>query len=104
MSKGLRVKVWNGDQSQFLGFGRYVDDVVTYAALMPDGSLRSSRNAEETIPADQLPEGAVQQELPKNPKIVLDNGQVVYGCQVWWESVPETVTVEEDNGYDPWVD
>lgn len=98
----MRVKVWNGDQSQFLGFGDYVGKVTVYACHMPDGSLRSSSNAEEPIPEDQIPEGGFQTELPDNPKIILDDGRVVYGCQVWWEAVSEMVTVEEEDGYDPW--
>ena len=32
-----------------------------------------------------------------NPKLVLDNGQVVWGCQCWWGS--ESATRERFKGY-----
>ena len=37
--------------------------------------------------------------LPSNPKIELDSGEVVYGCQVWWTRVPEE---KEDHDEQPW--
>ena len=85
--KGQRVRVWNGDQSKYLGEGEYVGEATIYAIEMPDGSLRSNSNAE--IEPDDVPEGGVVRSVPNNPKIVLDNGQTVYGCQVWWEPVEE---------------
>jgi hypothetical protein len=30
------------------------------------------------IPPEELPEGL------KNPRITLDNGEIVWGCQCWW--------------------
>lgn len=80
----MRVDVHNGDQSVHLGHGTYVADVSVYFVILPDGSLSSLSNAEEEPAADTIPPGAVVRESPSNPKIVLDNGQVVYGCQVWW--------------------
>jgi hypothetical protein len=84
-----RVRVWNGDKSEFLGEGNYVGDVSVYFFRMPDGSLQSLKNAEIEPSEDLVPEGAVVVESDGNPKIVLDSGQTVYGCQVWWEPVPE---------------
>jgi hypothetical protein len=98
----MRVKVYNGDNSKFLGLGNYVDDVVVYFIHMPDGSLRSTSNAEQPPVAEMVPEGAEVIKSEGNPKIVLDNGTVVYGCQVWWEPVVETVEIEDDK-YDPWA-
>ena len=81
----MRVKVWNGDHTEFLGEGEYTGDVMVYVIQMPDGSLRSVQNAEEKPPPEMIPDGAFLRESPNNPKIVLDDGRVVYGCQVWWE-------------------
>lgn len=79
----FKVKVWNGDQSEFLGEGTYVGDVTVYFIQNEDGNgIRSGSNAEqrpEGVPEDQII------EAPNNPKIVLDSGRTVYGCQVWWE-------------------
>ena len=84
-----RVRVWNGDQSEFLGEGNYVGNVAIYAIEMPDGSIQSNTNAE--VEPEDVPEGGVVRKMNNNPKIVLDNGQTVYGCQVWWEPVKEPV-------------
>jgi hypothetical protein len=86
-AEGKRVRVWNGDRSEYLGEGNYVGNVNVYFIQMPDGSLQSNGNA-EVEPTD-VPEGGVVRKAGKNPKIVLDNGQTVYGCQVWWEPVEE---------------
>lgn len=81
----MRVKVWNGDHSEYLGEGEYVGDVTVYIIQMPDGSLRSVQNAEEKPPPEMIPPGAYLRETSGNPKIKLDKGETVYGCQVWWE-------------------
>ncbi len=53
----------------FYGYGVYVGEEV-----LPPGT--------------QTPFGAVKDDDPpmKNPKIVLDSGDVVWGCQCWWGS------------------
>jgi hypothetical protein len=83
------VKVYNGDKSRLLGFGNYTENVPVYVMVMPDGSLRSLGNAE--------------QKPDEVPKIVMDDGSVKYGCQVWWERVVEDVVLTETPGYDPWA-
>jgi hypothetical protein len=101
----MRVKVWNGDKSKFLGFGNYVSNVSVYAILMPNGTICSASNAEEK--PESVPEGGVVRELPENPKIILDNGKIVYGCQVWWqnvEEIEEIEEIEEETQYDPWAE
>lgn len=85
--KGIRVHVMSGDQMVDLGDGTYVAEVPVYFFQMPDGSLRSAPNAEEKPPADAVPEGAKVVWTSANPKIILDSGQTVYGCQVWWEPI-----------------
>lgn len=50
---------------KFLGFGTYVGDSVPVEAV------------------GFLAEGLIEHQCP-NPKIQLDDGQVVYGCECWW--------------------
>ena len=86
-AKNRRVKVWNGDQSEYLGEGDYVDDVNVYFIRLEDGSIQSNHNAEIEPEPYQIPPGADIIKAGKNPKIVLDSGDTVYGCQVWWDFV-----------------
>lgn len=78
---GQRVDVWNGDQSQYLGKGTYVGNVTVYCWMAGLG-IQSLQNAEEkpTYIADKD-----IKTLHDNPKIIMDNGDVRYGCQVWWK-------------------
>lgn len=81
----LRVQVWNGDQSVFLGNGELVGTATVYFIACEGGVLYSSENPEERPTEKALAE--LQGELVEsadNPKIRLDDGSYVYGCQVWW--------------------
>lgn len=84
----MRVQVWSGDQSEFLGHGEVVGLVTVYFIAGGDGAIYSSENPEERPTEDVLREleGEVI-ESPENPKIRLDDGSHVYGCQVWWSPV-----------------
>ena len=87
---GQRLRVQNGDRSKDLGEGTYLGDVKLYFFRMPDGSLRSRSDAEEE-PSEALLE-ELQQAGGKlvtmeNPKIELDSGEIVYGCQTWWSPI-----------------
>lgn len=84
-----RVDVFSGDGVTPLGKGTYVDDVAVYFLEMADGSLRSATNAEEAPALELIPEGAKLHKTAKNPKILLDSGKTVYGCQVYWKDVYE---------------
>jgi len=74
----------------FLGFGVYVGDEVPPA---PMGVVRAVFRATTWEEFDRIvaedtggePNPAVR---PTNPKIVLDDGEVVWGCECWWG--PET--------------
>ncbi len=81
-----RVAVWTGDGETYLGRGTYVGVVTVYPILMPDGSLRTLREAEHRPTDEEVAQtgGTLIEGIHDNPKIVLDSGQVVYGCQVWW--------------------
>ena len=85
---GQRVQVHSGDGKTFIGNGTYVGEVTVYI-IRGNDSIFSAKNAEE------IPEGTdVAEMLPSNPKIELDSGEIVYGCQVWWAPIPEG---EEEN-------
>jgi hypothetical protein len=103
-NKGKRVIVYNGDNTKIIGHGTYIGRTKVWVYYMPDGSLRSASNAENK-PNGPVPAGAVLKQLDDNPKIVLDNGQVVYGAQVWWKEVPSNKDVfnpEEEIGVYQW--
>ena len=91
MSDGVRVKVRSGDGSEDLGLGWYVGDVTVFFIQHPDGHLTSAHDAEKPPPLEDLPKGAQLVKTDDNPKIKLDSGDVVYGCQVWWEPVQEGI-------------
>jgi hypothetical protein len=91
----LRVRVLAGDGTTSLGEGNYVGDVTTYA-VEAGGHIYSNANAEEPLSEDDLQQirdvYAVEDNwiianIPNNPKMVLDSGKTVYGCQVWWEPI-----------------
>ena len=83
---GIRVRVWNADRSQYLGEGVFVGFVQVYIFRNEDGSISSCENAED-IPM-HVPGHSIER-IESNPKIQLDSGKVVYGCQVWWSKIEE---------------
>lgn len=90
MKTRVRVEVWNGDRSRFIGRGWHVGNEMVYVIEDRRGDglcLRSE--ADPTLPPDisDLPEGCTVKPLGQNPRIDLDNGKTVYGCQVWWREV-----------------
>lgn len=87
----FRVRVKSGDQSEDLGEGTYVGDVQVYCIALPDGNIKSLKNA-EVRPSDEEATalGGKVMDIGSNPKIVLDKDkEVVYGCQVWWACADE---------------
>ena len=84
----MRVKVWSADRSEFLGEGTLIGLATVYVISTSEGIL-SADNAEEKPSLDMLPEGAELIAIPSNPKIELNSGKVVYGCQAWWYRVLE---------------
>lgn len=99
----VRVHVHSGDGKTDLGEGRYVGDVKVYCFLhKSDMHIRSMHDA-ESPPSEELietlkKEGFIYQEIGQNPKIVLDSGDTVYGCQVWWEPIKKEKKEKETNG------
>lgn len=87
---GTRVRVNGGDGVTPYGLGTYVGSAPVYFAVMPDGSLQSHPDARKEITSDDFPGHIRVERVPDNPVIRLDNGgQLVYGCQVWWEPVDQ---------------
>ena len=89
-----RISAISGDGKENLGKGWYVGNVNVYSFRdFSTMSLHTLSNAEQR-PSDQLIEAqsALGRELDileNNPKLVMDNGEVYYGCQVWWEEIDE---------------
>lgn len=82
----MKVQVFDGTGNNFLGFGTLVGRVTVYFVIRPDGAITSLANAEEMPPPAFIAECEGELAVVEgNPKIILDNGQVVYGCQVWWQ-------------------
>ena len=83
----MTVEVFDGTGKQLLGFGKLVKHVTVYAIVKPDGSIVSLQNAEERPPDELIAEHNGELLVTEdNPKIVLDDGRVVHGCQVWWRA------------------
>lgn len=85
----MRVKVRSGDGTEDLGEGWYVGDVTVWFIRHPDGHLSSAPDAEKPPPVEMIPPGAELIKSEDNPKIKLDRGDTVYGCQVWWEPIEQ---------------
>ncbi len=89
----VRVRVRSGDESEDLGEGTYVGEAtVFYYQKETAGEIAlysvPGDAEQEPDPAD-IPEGCELIISEGNPKIVLDTGETVYGCQCWWEPVDE---------------
>lgn len=78
---GRRVAVISGDQRAFLGYGVLEGFVTVFVIRNEDGSLSSLADATQR---PEIEHGQSVEEITYNPKIVMDDGQVVYGVQVWW--------------------
>lgn len=77
----MKVKVWDA-QLNLLGEGNFLGRVDVYVW---DGQVAES-------PADlRIEDATVEWFVPTvvkdNPKIQLDDGRIVYGCQVWWKEL-----------------
>jgi hypothetical protein len=93
---GQRVVVFDGKGENLVGLGRYVGEARVYIAVRGTRTnpiLRTGKNAEipPILKADEVDCQIISQ---MNPKIVLDDGEVVYGCQVWWEPVEEGIDAD----------
>lgn len=74
------------DEVSLLGFGVYVGDEVPPA---PTGVVRALFGAAtweefDKVVAEDMGCEPNPATRPTNPKIVLDDGEVVWGCECWW--------------------
>jgi hypothetical protein len=79
---GSRVGAISGTEGEpgtihIFGFGTYVGNEVPSTAGGVFGKAM-------TEIAEFTPESIPVPDYLKNPKIVLDNGKVVWGCECWW--------------------
>ena len=90
MEKRIRVIVYDGTQRNLLGYGWHVDNVTVYAFDMGE-YLLSLEDCEENPSEDLIQKAEAQGgkliQIENNPKIILDSGPTVYGCQVWFGPV-----------------
>lgn len=107
----MRVIVHSGSEDRYIGRGTIVGNATTYGVVAAgDGAMISARDATEypTEIVEQLEDMGVQYEVVKldgNVKIVMDNGDVYYGMQVWWypddgEDASAPIEVDIRGGYD----
>lgn len=82
---GLLVEVSSGDGKIDRGKGTLVGYATVYFLQSPFGSLQSLANAEEEPRV--VPPNHKVVKAENNPKIELEDGTIVYGCQVWWQPV-----------------
>lgn len=105
IAEGTRVFVRPGDGRNVLHRGTYVGVATVYfvrtnasSPRRSDSTLVTFENPEQ-MPSEadiaSVPDGELVR-LEGNPKIVLDDGRVVYGCQVWWEPMPTAVQLSMD--------
>ena len=78
---GIRVVVYDGTGEKLLGYGTYEGDVTVYVTWA-DGAILTEQDPTKARPGAQRVEG--------NPRIRMDDGRIVYGCQVWWGPAPPT--------------
>jgi hypothetical protein len=69
----------DGKQVHLLGFGHYVGDEVP---TEPTGFFRAIFGASTWAEVDKACGYAVPR--PSNPKIVLDDGTIIWGAECWW--------------------
>lgn len=82
---GMRVAVYDGGRTKLIGKGVYDSDVPVYFAVnAEEGQMMSKQDPTQEIEEDKIPAGFVVEQRV-SPKFILDDGAVLYGCQVWWE-------------------
>ena len=92
-----RVRVWSGDNKDYLGLGEVVRGVTVYFWRADENRIVSLPDAEKRPSDEEIATmrsaGMELMRYPNNPKIVMDDGHIWYGCQVWWRPMEDD---EED--------
>lgn len=89
---GRRVKVLNGDQTAYVGEGEHVANVSVYIFVKRDEMHIETVGNPEEMPTEETvrmmrSKDMVMEHVPANPKMLLDDGRIIYGCQCWWTYV-----------------
>lgn len=93
----MRVDVWNGDKSQYLGQGTLIGKAIIYGYQgFQNGNPIMYSNPDSPEKPMPNPPPNTTEHKGESPKIKLDSGQIVYGCQTWWSPVQETETVKQE--------
>ena len=88
---GDLVDIYDAPFGNVVGTGTYQGEVNLHAMVAPEtGMLVVS---EEPFAEEATKGMAVLADIIGNPKIKLEDGRVVYGCQVWWQ--PRTPEVQD---------
>lgn len=94
----MLVDVYSGNTKTYLGRGQMNEFVTVYLFDVPIDdiflpALLTLDNPEEKPPDELVEELRIQgvelREVTHNPKIVMEDGEVYYGCQIYWEQVKE---------------
>lgn len=106
LKDGVRVKVWNGSGTEYLGLGTFIGTRKVWAVvqvtkngpqiLTLPGFDKGPPTAEQLLDYGlTLGQNCQVRELPDNPVFVLDkDGSEMYGMQVWW--IPEIPPEQEE--------
>jgi len=106
MTEVHRVKVWK-DKDHYLGEGNLVGSATMFEAYssiykvntdeeVVDLLINNMKHFMAPMISDRIPtelweifrkEQLSHLHLNKTPKIILDTGETVYGCQIWWDDV-----------------
>jgi hypothetical protein len=76
----MKVKVWNADQSKYLGVGEM--------------------HREDLKIVDDNDETKVICTLPDHPHIRMENGDILAGCECWWTEDDPDFDEEADKLFD----
>lgn len=87
----MRVNVFS-DKVEYLGQGEYVEDVPVWFAQMPGGippvMIRAEEPPDEQAISEATNAGG-KVVVRQIPKIILDSGETVYGCRVWYFKIED---------------
>ena len=93
---GTKVKVVSGDSRTDLGQGTYIGEADIYLLRDKNGSVFIPDQPEHPISEETLVRNRLTlSKVEQTPKIRLDSGETVYGCQVWWAPVEESLEEED---------
>lgn len=78
----------------FIGYGWYVGNVTVYVIARREGKNLRITITEEKPKTESSDHETNIQMVTDEPKIILDNGAVVYGQMIWWEIDSEKSLIE----------